>query len=279
LTLTAPGLSQTKDSLLSFEVASIKPSGNGAALRSAGEFHPGTTVSGRSVDIRLASLQSLIETAYHVESYQVTGPDWMAITRFDILANMPEGAKREQIPEMLQSLLVERFHLTAHREFRERTVYTLAVGRNGPRMKEAAPQASPSDKPFPNGADGRRLLELINSEDGRAWTIAGWKGRTVFEASKISMPEFAKVLMRYVDGPVIDGTGIAGYYEVACDVPPRPLARGNGARGGLGQDATDPGPDGLIFDAVQSLGLKLEKRRAPLEQLVVDRLEKAPTEN
>src|SRR5579871_3424881 len=41
-------------------------------------------------------------------------PDWMSTTRFDILAKMPEGSRKEDAPKLLQSLLKERFKLTAH---------------------------------------------------------------------------------------------------------------------------------------------------------------------
>ena len=65
------------------------------------------------------SLAELIPIAYNVKPFQVAGPDWMSSQRFDILARMPEGTTKEQVPEMLQALLAERFQLKIHRENRE----------------------------------------------------------------------------------------------------------------------------------------------------------------
>jgi uncharacterized protein (TIGR03435 family) len=83
---------------LKFEVAAIKPAAPEAA-------HVGTAIAGTRLDMDFFSLTALIITAYKVETYQITGPDWMATTGFDILARMPEGATKEQVPEMLQALL------------------------------------------------------------------------------------------------------------------------------------------------------------------------------
>ena len=57
---------------------------------------------------------------------------------FDIVATMPPGVSRDQIPEMLQSLLAERFSLAVHRENKEQPVYALVVSKTGPRLKAAS---------------------------------------------------------------------------------------------------------------------------------------------
>jgi uncharacterized protein (TIGR03435 family) len=62
-----------------------------------------------------------------VKPYQITGPDWMSTTRFDIVAKMPEGSKKGDAPKMLQTLLEERFKLTTHRDQRG----TSGVGAGG----------------------------------------------------------------------------------------------------------------------------------------------------
>jgi uncharacterized protein (TIGR03435 family) len=38
-------------------------------------------------------------------------------------------------------------------------------------------------------------------------------------------------------------------------------------------------PTGSVFTSVQAMGLKLEPRKAPVDTVIVDKLEKAPTEN
>src|SRR5947209_15801513 len=79
-----------------FEVATIKPAAPlNPAMVAAGKLHVGMNVDQARVDIGFLSLADLIQTAYKVKRYQVSGPDWMGQQRFDILAKMPEGATKE----------------------------------------------------------------------------------------------------------------------------------------------------------------------------------------
>ncbi len=204
-----------------FDLAIIKTALPLAALRAAGRMpHDGMRVSADRVEFESAPLSYLIRLAYKVEDYQVSGPDFMDRARFDIVALMPGGAAAEQIPEMLQALLAERFKLVVRKETNEQTVYALVVGKEGPKMKES------------------------EAESG---------------AQKISMPDLARMLKAYFDEPVIDRTELEGTYQVAMNVPHGPNA--------------EP-----IFAAVEKLGLRLEKSKAPMEHIFVEHLEKSPTE-
>ncbi len=116
------------------------------------------------------------------------------------------------------------------------------------------------------------------------WTVSLLKGQTLFEAAKISIPELALFLMPYAGAPVVDLTALKGDYEVTLVLPPNDPNAANfiGMRGGLaaGNPESASEPSGVsIFQTVQSLGLKLERRKAPVERLVVDHLDKTPTEN
>src|SRR6476659_5055448 len=103
-----------------FEVAAIKPAPPlDAAKIMAGKLHVGMTINAARVDIGNLSLADLIRIAYKIKSYQLTGPDWMPAQRFDMQAKMPEGATKEQVPEMLQTLLADRFKLSIHRDSKE----------------------------------------------------------------------------------------------------------------------------------------------------------------
>src|SRR6185503_19368558 len=100
------------------------------------------------------SLANLICIAYKIKPHQLSGPDWMAAQRFEIMAKMPEGASKDQVPTMLQALLAERFKLTVHRDNKEQSVYAMVVGKNGHKMKEvaadpAAPAAAPEEPAQP----------------------------------------------------------------------------------------------------------------------------------
>ena len=108
---------------LTFEVASIKPAGplDPAAIMS-GKAHVGMKIDGARVDIGMFAISDLIRTAYKIKSYELISPDWMngmSAQRFDIMAKMPPGANKDQVPEMLQTLLAERFKLEFHKESKE----------------------------------------------------------------------------------------------------------------------------------------------------------------
>ena len=108
----------------------------------------------------------------------------------------------------------------------------------------------------------------------------------------MTLASLADMLSRFLDRPVVDLTDLKGSYQVALDLSMEDLRNAARAAGvvapGLdagGGAARPPGdvasdPAGLsIFAAVQQLGLKLEPRKAPLELIVIDHLEKTPTEN
>ena len=299
-------MGQTAAAGPAFEVASVKaaaPLDRGQLL--SGQMHVGMKIDAARVDIGSLSLADLIRVAYRVKSYQVSGPDWMASERFDVLAKLPEGASREQVPEMLQALLAERFKLTVHRESKEHAVYALVVGKNGPKLKESPPDAdAPAGGGAPATADdanpqvrvsGRgenTQVSISGGQIGTAHMSMGPGGTMHLEAPTMNMAAFADTLSRFFDRPVVDLTELKGTYQVALDLSMEDLrnaARSAGLMGlgmGGGRDGARPpsdaasDPGGLsIFAAVQQLGLKLEPRKAPLDLIVIDHLEKTPTEN
>jgi uncharacterized protein (TIGR03435 family) len=243
-------------SSLNFEVASVKPS---SATNLA--MH----LDAARVDIRRWSLQQLILRAYNLWPYQLSGPDWMATERFDVLAKLPQGAGPDQLPNMLQSLLVERFHLAAHEETRTLQVLALVVAKNGPKM-----QPAPSDAAGHLLSVGQVLDGLWSSETGPAATF----GPTAFDFTNgvlhvqfthLPMIALAQIAGSYLHEPVIDGTGLTASYQVTLNLAVS------------AEDADALGSS--VFSAVERLGLRLERRRAPVSVLVVDRLERVPTEN
>ncbi len=145
---------QTPAPKLEFEVASIKPAPPfSPAMMQAGKMHLGMNIDGARVDIGGMPIVALLPQAFRVKQYQVVGasvPEIMNVNgeRWDILAKLPEGATQEQIPDMLLSLLVDRFKMTYHRETRQLSVYGLIVGKNGTKLKDVS--AEP-DAPFPEG--------------------------------------------------------------------------------------------------------------------------------
>ncbi len=285
-----------------FDVASVKPAGppNPAKMMSGGM---GMKVDGARVDIGFMSLSELIAVAYRVKAYQISGPDWMSAERFDIMATLPAGASQDQVPEMLQALLAQRFKLTIHRAARENQVYALVAGKNGPKLKESAPDetespaadaaAGPSsDTSLRISGDPQKGMTISNGLGSGTVRMTMANGGMHMESAKMNMTQFAEALSRFLDHPVVDMTEIKGNYQIALDLSMDDLmnaaksagmdmaGRGGGGMGGRGpaEGASEPGGSSL-FNSVQRLGLKLEARKAPVDLIVIDRLEKTPTEN
>jgi len=292
-----------------FEVASIRSAEQiTPAMIQAGKLHVGMKIDAGKVDIGYLSLRELIPMAYDVKPFQLTGPDWLSAQRFDILAKLPEGATKEQVPAMLRALLEERFKLKAHRENKEQPVYSLEVAKGGPKFKEAP--APPTDAPKEpqgkadmvigtgdqqvriNRTGGGANMVMSNPETGTTKVTMGANGQMHMEMERMTMAALAQTLTPMLDRPVVDHTELKGAFTVALDLSMQDvmqIARASGAGAGLppivapaglppGITASDPS-GGSIFMSVQQLGLRLEKVKAPMETIVVDSVEKNPTDN
>ena len=297
--LTTAGLAQTP----AFEVASVKPV---APVDPTGPMQISATVDAARVVIVNYSLADLVRSAYRVKEYQIVGPSWLsAPPRFNVQAKIPEGVSQDLVPEMLQTLLAERFKLTIHRETREHPVYALVAGRNGPRLMEAEPEpesadplpSDPSAMTFGLGRNPLRISGTLNSggvvlsgggQAGRVRVSRGPNGGLRVEAARITMTGFAETLAWFVDRPVVDQTGLKGNYQIALDLTidaGRSTGGGDGARPAAANPAPprdDLAPESgsiAMFQSVQALGLKLEPRKAPAEVIVIDHVEKMPTAN
>jgi uncharacterized protein (TIGR03435 family) len=227
-----------------FEVASVKrsppPTGNG--INSSMRLDPGRLTCSN------VSLKKLIYESYGVKDYQVSGPDWLSTEIYDIAATVPPGATRDDVQAMIQSLLADRFQLVLHRDTREMAVYGLVVGKSGSKLQEVE---------FAHGS--------TSTSPGK------------FTAATVPIRNFTEFLSRQTGRPVLDMTGLKGFYSFTLSYTPE-------------QAPTFPGPESgpiaesavgaSLFSAIQEqLGLKLEARKAPVEILVIDHAEKVPTEN
>jgi uncharacterized protein (TIGR03435 family) len=190
------------------------------------------------------TLRDLFCLAYNVKSYQVTAPDWIASQRFDIIAKLPEGASKEDVPKMLQALLEDRFKLALHRESKDHPVLALVVGPGGPKMKKSPEAPKPIDADAPlkpgekkiDGADGQ--VRTTDGKDGGFTMNMGAKGAVSYsvdpatrsmkiEASRMTMGEYATLLTTFSQATgggqeVKDMTGLTGYYQVASQGNGRP---------------------------------------------------------
>lgn len=243
-----------------FEVASVKP----APPPTDNRMRVGMGGDAGRVNFSNVTLINIMTQAYSVKDKQISGPDWLKSERYDIVATLPSGAPRSQVPLMLQGLLEDRFKLTLHRETKVLPIYALVVGKNGPKLKEA-------------DAQGPFRMSM------------GPKGHNL--TGKVSIAKLADVLSNFMDRPVIDLTELKGNFDIDLDWRPDGQAGGPGFFGlGPGPKSPEGGGEGKaaaeisdapsIFTAVQEkLGLKLEPRKSPVEIITVDHAERVPTEN
>jgi uncharacterized protein (TIGR03435 family) len=263
------------------------------------------------------SLADLVAFAYKVRNYQISGPDWLGGERFDIEATIPEGAAKDDVPAMLRALLEERFKLVAHQAQEEHKVLALVVGKGGPKMKEApaAPQAFDPNSPLQPGErqvddpDGPVRMKI--TPDGTVTMNLGARGTVIqkidrqnmtmhLDSSGVSMAGYARLLSTLFlqmgganSEQVVDMTGLKGYYQVdtelsLADMMAIARARGmmmpsrapSGAAAASGvPEASDPGGGTSVYQSVEQMGRKLEDRKATVDRLVIDHVEKTPTEN
>jgi uncharacterized protein (TIGR03435 family) len=291
----AYGQSAAADS--SFDVVSIRPSeppkGNGMRVGARGG--PGTPDPIRFT-CENCSLSNLVTQAYTIRSYQLSGPRWLNTERFDIVAKIPEGATREQFRLMQQNLLVERFKLAVHQEQKEMSIFELVVAKNGPKMKESEPDTPTNASPNGNGPESSARPpvgppRVTTDKDGFPIFPPGVgpivmvvNGRARIRGNNESMEHFAGILSNRLGKPVIDGTGLKGKYEFTLSWETDSLAMQRTLPPFLdgqpvpGSGDGDSGP--TIFSALQQqLGLKLIQKQGPVAVLVVDHIEKMPTEN
>ena len=280
--LNVPGIrAQTISPTLTFEVASVRlappPDGRTPARRSSGIPGPGNNDPGR-FSARL-DLLDLVLIAYDIPSYRLSEQSDLYLERVDVEAKMPVNTTREQFNVMLQNLLADRLGLKVHWATRQIDTYALVVAKGGPKFRTAAPDSpeasddtstnSGPDKTGPNG------FPIPPPGNGR-WRGATPGGKIGMRGHNETVSELASAIASQTLGaPMTDATGLTGKYDYTIFWS---VTATTAARRGT-QTIDDPdGPS--IFDAVQEqLGLKIEKRKGPVEMLVVDHVEKKPTGN
>lgn len=307
---------QAPDKALRFDAASVKPAtqpaadGRGRITIPGPAGGPGSKDPGR-VHYPYITLKNLLMEAFDVKSLQIQGPPWLDTEKFDLNATMPPETTREQFRVMLQNLLGERFKLTVHRQTKELPMYSLAVARNGPKMKESEPASPAQDDSAPAGPppmpvgpavgrDGFPVFPLPAGARGRLFLMMV-SGRARLVGQQQTTLDLANRLTTLLNRPLSDVTGLTAKYDFTLTfsaeglAPAAPMGQGAGGAmvavappspaGGVGgaepagpPDADGPAPD--IFTALkEQLGLTLEPKKGPVELIVIDHIEKAPTEN
>ena len=258
----------------------IKPGKPGAEFRGR--------INGGQVDVQGATLKFLITFAWDLnpndEEVLVGAPKWLDADRFDILAKVVSEAQGsaganapqiaiEDLRQMIQALLEDRFKLQAHMEERPISAYTLIAVN--PKLKKADPLSRTRCKegPGPDGKDPRTANPVLNR-------LVSCQNMTTTQIGE----ELQRIANGYIYTSVLDATQLKGSWDFTLSFSSADLTKaGAGASAGppSGASATsDPNGALTLFDAVsKQLGLKLEKQRRPAPVLVIDHIEEKPTEN
>ena len=219
-----------------FEAASIRPTTVMLA-------HP---VEGPRQFIRSGNVKNLVQWAYDVDRYQISGgPEWFSSDSYLISAVASGDTNLGQMKRMVQSLLADRFQLKLHREPQEVPVYDLIVGKNGPKLTPAKVEVNPATASGPYGGAG-----FISTFTGGA-----------------DLKQFAQLLTIMLDRPVLDKTSLAGRYDLKLTFDFSSTARG-------ADRPPDDGQPSIFVAMEEQLGLKLEARKDSVEFIVIDSIER-----
>ena len=235
--------SQTSQPLV-FEVAEVKVNKSGSQ-EMEGDFSNGRVI-GRNLPMKM-----LITRAYRIDDSALSGaPAWVGSDRFDIIAKASPSTTEDQLRIMLQNLLADRFKLQVHHDTKEMPVYALILGKGALRIQKT--------KDAPTGFSG--------DCDG----VAGDPGQIHRDCRNLTMTDFAAGLRQmapgYIQLPVVDLTGLKDRFDFKLEWTPRA--------------ALDSGAGGLsLFGAIEALGLKLDSRKHFMDIIVVDHIERVPTQN
>ena len=256
----------------------MRPSPEGPPAQGQAGVH----ITKNQVRFAYLSLRDYLSIAFSVPIHQVSGPEWINSARFDIAATMPENATEDDFPKMMEALLRERFMLRAHRESRESPILALEVGRNGTKLVAMADDI-PKDAPVSVTSSGNAQGVSADLGNGSSFTLTNNR----FEFTKVTMQALAVTLGRFMRYPVLDRTKLQGRFDIAFNIAAEdymPLMIRSAVNAGItlppqALQMLDAPSLGSVENGLRSLGLSLEERRAPLDYLVVDSMERTPTDN
>jgi uncharacterized protein (TIGR03435 family) len=255
-----------------YEIVSIKPTDPNNRVGRSGLLYTPDGFTAKNV-----GGWALLRAAYEVENYQISGaPKWFDTEHFDIEAKMPAaladeiqklGLQKSQPlrQQMMQALLAARFNFVAHRETKDVPIYSLLIAKSGSKLQEPKP-----DETYEHG---------IKSPEGQPYKDAiffsGRAGSLTITAQAASMTSLAGVLSGQLNRPVIDKTGLTGFYDFSFPFAPEEVQSATVPSSGVPAPAAPESNLPTLSVAIEEhLGLKLESGKGPAPIIVIDRIEK-----
>ena len=283
-----------------FDVASVKPSlspyeaGRAAGIANAsGQPAPAAPMFGIRTQpggrfLAGATLKQLIAHAYDVKDYQVDGGQkWVGSDYFEVVGNAGVDVPPSDVRSMLRSLLAERFALKVHTDMRDAQMHVLTLarpdGQLGPRLTRTTPECLKQIEDRKNGgaAPPSAPLNLRNGFPttpacGQTMMMGRSNGAAAWLFSGVVLTSLASHISDTLSAPVSDRTGLTGLFDYALEYLSESFA---GRPTGLDpNNNADAPPPTLVPALQQQLGLKLEKKVAPMPVIVIDVAER-PTPN
>jgi uncharacterized protein (TIGR03435 family) len=227
-----------KDADPDWEVVTVKAADPNASTA-------GFNVHGHEIAIERKTVEAMLIYGYGVHKKQLRGlPDWAQTELWDAqgIASVPGHPDHGQMQSLVRKVLSERFGVALHKEARVMDAYALTVAKGGPKMEK-----STSD---PNGP----------SKESDNWN----DGQVTMRVQDFSMSELSAILTGlFLDRPAVDRTEVKGRYDFQLRWT-WDISRETGA------DA----PPGLTTALQEQLGLRLEPVKAPVETLIVEKIER-----
>jgi uncharacterized protein (TIGR03435 family) len=190
------------------------------------------------------SFRALVQWAYHLQAIQVSGPGWMDSSHYDVVAKASGPVSNQQLRQMLQTLLAQRFNLVFHRETKEMPAYVVTVGKNGHKMKQS---------------EGEGEMEIKPTGKGLAVAF-----------THVTLAQLAEFASSPLQGVVVDQTGLQGAWDFTIDVSGVAMTQPTDREDAISM---------IIQLLSEQLGIKIDLKKVPAEILVVDHAEKIPVEN
>jgi uncharacterized protein (TIGR03435 family) len=254
-----------------FEVADVHVSAPAANSRMRGGG-----IRAGVYQIQMATMLDLIKAAYSVDADKIVGgPSWLELDRYDVFAKAPNSTSLDSARLMLQALLTDRFKLVLHADSRPLPGFALTVARGGtPKLKKADG----------SGNTGCTMTLRYTQEElaarRHALILAGNTNPVIlqtnlFRCQNMTMSAFAARFRGMPNGQqqfanVADRTGLGGQWDFNFQYTTQPPP---GASEIDGESVT-------IFEALEKqLGLKLEAAQVSTAVMVVDSVDRKPTEN
>ena len=238
---------------LQFEVAAIRP-GNPKLVYSSSS----TGASGGQFRMVNTPLKQWVEMGLSVSDYALKAPLWLDTSRFDLDARLPAGkpVNQEAKAEMMKALLIKRFGLKWHEEPQSMSGYELVTDKKV--------LLKPSS-----------LLERLEGAHGSS------SGAASVQGTNMTMSEFAETLGKVLGRPVVDATHLSGGFDIKLMWLPSDDAevaqeKQYGKQYGIDVDNL---PASVSTAVREQLGLRLQSARVPSNVIVVDNINRQPTEN